>query len=75
MHKSRIYWRDIIAQGEVNGRWAIEVRASPKWLYPAGTLVCEPAPLDEDQGNTFTAPNGKCYWDTANHSQWTPRAT
>ena len=74
MHKSRIYWRDIAAQGEVNGRWAIEVRANPEGFYPAGTLVCEPA-HNEPESLTFTAPNGKRYWDTSDHSQWTPRAT
>jgi len=72
MYKSRIYWRDITAQGEVNGRWVIEVREGPPF-YPAGTLVCEPA-HDEPDDLTFTAPNGKRYWDTADNSQWTPRA-
>jgi hypothetical protein len=73
MYKSRIYWRDITAQGEVNGRWVIEVREGLPF-YPAGTLVCEPAHNEPDD-LTFTAPNGKRYWDTSGHSQWTPRAT
>ena len=63
--KSGIYWRDIRSEGEINGRWIVEAKD--------GTLVADPAPLDEDQGNTFTALNGKCYWDTTDHSQWTPR--
>jgi len=63
--KSAIYWRDILSEGEINGRWVVEAKD--------GTLVADAAPLDEDQSNTFTALNGKRYWDTTNHSQWTPR--
>jgi len=63
--KSSIYWRDIRAQGEVNGRWAIEART--------GTLVADPAPVGADDSDTFTAPNGKRYWDTAANSFWTTR--
>jgi hypothetical protein len=64
MIKSQIHWREITAQGEVNGRWAIETRS--------GTLVCDPAPNEPDDV-TFTAPNGKRYWDSTSHSQWTTR--
>ena len=64
MIKSEIYWRDITAQGEVNGRWVIETSL--------GTLVCDSA-ANESDDQTFTAPNGKRYWDSTNHSQWTPR--
>ena len=63
--KSTIYWRDIKSQGEINGRWVIETSE--------GTLVADHAPVDSDDSDTFTAPNGKRYWDTANQSQWTPR--
>ena len=63
--KSTIYWRDIKSQGEINGRWAIEARD--------GTLVADHAPVGTDESLTFTAPNGKRYWDTTTHSQWTPR--
>jgi len=63
--KSAIYWRDIKSQGEINGRWVVETSE--------GTLVADHAPVDSDDSDTFTAPNGKRYWDTANQSQWTPR--
>ena len=63
--KSGIWWRDIRSEGEINGRWVVEAKD--------GTLVADPAPLDEDEGNTFTALNGKCYWDVPRHSQWTPK--
>jgi len=63
--KSAIYWRDIRSEGEVNGRWVVEAKD--------GTLVADLAPLGEDCGNTFTALNGKRYWDTLNHSFWTPK--
>jgi hypothetical protein len=64
MNRSQIYWREITAQGEVNGRWAVETHT--------GTLVCDPAPGQPDD-LTFTAPNGKRYWDTPDGSRWTPR--
>lgn len=64
--KSAIYWRDIRSQGEINGRWVIEARD--------GTLLAEAAPLGADEAETFTAPNGKRYWDTAQNSFWTPKA-
>lgn len=63
MIKSEIYWRDILWQGEVNGRWAIGTSQ--------GTLVADSAPNEADD-LTFTAPNGKRYWDIADRSQWTP---
>lgn len=63
--KSAIYWRDIKSQGEINGRWVVETSE--------GTLVADHAPVGTDDSDTFTAPNGKRYWDTANQSQWTPR--
>jgi len=63
--KSAIYWRDIKSEGEINGRWVIEARD--------GTLVADHAPVGADESLTFTAPNGKRYWDVAEHSQWTPR--
>ena len=70
MNKSRIMTHSIKAQGEVNGRWVFEVLADE--FHPAGTLVCEPAPGEPDD-LTFTAPNGKRYWDTEEGSRWTPR--
>ena len=57
--KSSIHWRDIAAESEVNGRWVVEFRASPLGLYPAGTLVADPAPVGTDESETFTALNGK----------------
>jgi hypothetical protein len=63
--KSGIYWRDIKTQGEINGRWVIETQD--------GTLVADHAPVGADESLTFTAPNGKRYWDVAEHSQWTSR--
>ena len=63
--KSSIHWRDIRSEGEINGRWAIEARD--------GTLVADPAPLGIDEGETFTAPNGKRYWDTTANSFWTTK--
>jgi hypothetical protein len=63
--KSGIYWRDIKSQDEINGRWVIETRE--------GTLVADHAPVGTEESLTFTAPNGKRYWDTTNQSQWTPR--
>ena len=63
--KSTIYWRDVKSQGEINGRWVIEAID--------GTLVADHAPVGTDESLTFTAPNGKRYWDTTTHSQWTPR--
>lgn len=70
--KSCIHPRDILSQGEVNGRWVVEAKADPVF-HPAGTLVCNPAPLGEDISLTFTAPNGKVYYDIERESQWTPR--
>ena len=61
-------------QGEVNGRWAVEVSADPSGAHPAGTLVCDPAPGEPDD-MTFTAPNGKRYFDTESGSMWTPRCS
>jgi hypothetical protein len=61
----------ILSEGEVNGRWVLEVRS--EFNHPAGTLVCDPAPLGEDWENTFTAPNGKRYWDLVAHSRFTER--
>lgn len=63
--KSGIYWRDIRSEGEINGRWVVEARD--------GTLVADAAPLGEDWSNTFTALNGKRYWDTPAGSFWTPK--
>jgi DNA-binding beta-propeller fold protein YncE len=63
--KSAIYWRDIKSEGEINGRWVIEAQN--------GTLIADPAPVGTDDSLTFTAPNGKRYWDTTTDSQWTPR--
>ena len=63
--KSSIYWRDIKSQDEINGRWVVETSE--------GTLVADPAPIHSDDSDTFTAPNGKRYWDTTDQSQWTPR--
>jgi len=63
--KSAISWRDIKSEGEINGRWVIEAQD--------GTLVADSAPVGADESLTFTAPNGKRYWDTTTHSQWTPR--
>lgn len=63
--KSTIYWRDINSQDEINGRWVVEAKD--------GTLVADSAPDGTDESLTFTAPNGKRYWDTTSHSQWTPR--
>ena len=63
--KSAIYWQDIRSEGEVNGRWAVEARD--------GTLVADPAPPNADEGETFTALNGKTYWDNTANSFWTPK--
>lgn len=63
--KSSIYWRDIKSQAEINGRWVVETSE--------GTLVADHAPVGADESLTFTAPNGKRYWDTTDHSQWTSR--
>ena len=63
--KSTIYWRDINSQDEINGCWVVEAKD--------GTLVADSAPDGTDESLTFTAPNGKRYWDTTSHSQWTPR--
>lgn len=63
--KSKILWRDIISENEINGQWVVKTKK--------GTLVADPAPLNEDEGNTFTALNGKRYWDVPNYSQWTPK--
>ena len=73
--KSNIYWRDVLAEGEINGRWVVEHKACPHGFYPAGTLVADPAPIGVDESVTFTASNGKRYWDSLAHSQWTPRNT
>ena len=63
--KSSIYWRDIRSQGEINGRWVVEAID--------GTLVADSAPLDADEGETFTALNGKIYWDNKANSFWTTK--
>jgi hypothetical protein len=63
--KSSIYWRDILSQDEINGRWVVETRE--------GTLVADPAPVGSDDSDTFTAPNGKRYWDTTANSSWTTK--
>ena len=63
--KSSINWRDIKSQAEINGRWVVETSD--------GTLVADHAPTGAEDSDTFTAPNGKRYWDTTDHSQWTPR--
>jgi len=70
--KSSIHQRTITGQGEVNGRWVIETSGDPA-LYPAGTIVCEPAPTGEDSSLTFTASNGRRYYDTESGSRWRPR--
>lgn len=70
--KSYIFWRDIVAEGEVNGRWVVEHRADDV-LYPAGTVVSEPAGPDDTDDMTFTAKNGKRYMDCPSGTQWTPR--
>lgn len=72
LSKSSVWHRLIRHQGEVNGRWVLEVDADPESGAPAGTLVCDPAP-DEPDDVTFTAPNGKRYWDTEYGTRWTPR--
>ena len=71
-----IYWGDIIAEGEVNGRWVVEHKSSefPEW-YGAGTLVCEPGGPDDTDDMTFTAKNGKRYMDCPSGSCWTPKIT
>lgn len=71
--KSCIYWRDIIAEGEVNGRWVVEHKASEGSSYCAGTMVSEPAGRDDTDDMTFTAKNGKRYMDCPSGTQWTPR--
>lgn len=58
-------------QGCVNGRWVIEADAD--FDHPAGTLVADPAPGEPDD-MTFTAKDGKRYWDIPSRTQWTPRA-
>jgi len=69
--RSAIHTNDRASEGVVNGRWVTEARAG---LHgPAGTLVCDPAPGEPDD-LTFTAPNGKRYWDVPSGVQWTPRA-
>ena len=65
MIKSQIHWRDIKCQWEFKGHWVVKTQD--------GTLVADPAPTDADESLTFTAPNGKRYWDSTNYSQWTPR--
>lgn len=70
--KSCITRRDIIAEDEVNGRWVVEHKAWPD-IYPAGTIVCEPATPEDGYDVTFTASNGKRYMDTISGSRWTPR--
>ena len=63
--RSGIYWRDIRSQSEINGRWCIEAQD--------GTLVADAAPMGADESDTFTAPNGKRYWDNTANSFWTPK--
>lgn len=63
MIKSEIYWRDILWEGEVNGRWAVSTAK--------GLLVADAADNALDDV-TFTAKNGKRYFDIEAHSQWTP---
>jgi len=60
------------SQSEINGRWVIEASACPYGLHPAGTLVADAAP-DGTLDSTFTAANGKQFWDVAKGSRWTPR--
>jgi hypothetical protein len=80
---SNINTHDVVHQGEVNGRWVMEIREWPG-IYPAGTLVCDPADPDDPwiaeadddaqyDSATFTAPNGKRYYSVASHNQFTPR--
>jgi hypothetical protein len=71
--KSYILWRDIIVEGEVNGRWVV-VHKADSMLYPAGTMVCEPAGPDDTDDMTFTANNGKRYMDVPSGSRWRPRS-
>ena len=68
---SRIHPKNRRFEGEVNGRWVIDVSACPYGLHPAGTLVADAAP-DEPLDLTFTAANGKRYWDTEQGTKWTP---
>lgn len=71
--KSSIHPDLIAHEGEVNGRWVVEVRFSDDELigHDAGTLVCEPS--DADDSLTFTAKNGKRYSDVPDGCQWTAR--
>lgn len=69
MKRSSIYWRRVTAEAEINGRWVMAVAAAEDG--PAGTLVCDPAPGEPDD-LTFTASNGKRYWDTDEGCHWTP---
>jgi hypothetical protein len=73
MTPSSIHPRQRNGEGEVNGRWVIEAAPCPFGLHTAGTIVADPAPLGTDWSLTFTASNGKVYWDTPEHTQWTPR--
>lgn len=69
--RSAVFSNDRVSEGEVNGRWVVEVKAA-EGLYPAGTLVCDAAGGQPDDF-TFTAPNGKRYWDIPQGVRWTPR--
>lgn len=71
--RSAIWHRLRRHEGEVNGRWVVEADADPHMGRPAGTLVCDPAPGESDD-LTFTAPNGKRYWDIPTGCRWTPRS-
>lgn len=73
MLPSAISPRQRNSEGEVNGRWVIEVAPCPFGLHGAGTIVADPAEPGADQSVTFTASNGKVYWDTAERTRWTPR--
>jgi len=68
--RSAVWTRNRISEGEVNGRWVVEVKGTHE--HPAGTLVCDPAEGEPDD-LTFTAPNGKRYWDVPQGVRWTPR--
>jgi len=69
--RSKIDPRSIRWQQEFGGCWVTLVAAcvAPYGGHPAGTLTSLPAPGGTDD-MTFTAPNGKRYWDTPEGSRW-----
>ena len=69
--RSAIWHKHRLQEAEVEGRWVTQVAASE--FHAAGTIVSEPAPGEPDD-LTFTAPNGKRYWDVPSGVHWTPLA-